>query len=124
MQFFNSAFSGITTNDLYKPKPEKSGLVNNINEQKLQKLEAELKRYQLRMENEGFRKSASAEVQEKHAQKVTQFNYFCFKFIHYINIIISIIIIIIFSTLTFRIINFFQIQQLVVEIEKIKSIAS
>ncbi|KNC25702.1 hypothetical protein FF38_12885 [Lucilia cuprina] len=76
---------GISTNDLYKPKEEKSKLANNLNEQKLQKLEAELKRYQMRMENEGFRRSASAEVQEKHAQKI---------------------------------------QQLVVEIEKIKSIAS
>lgn len=33
----------------------------------------------MRMENEGFRKSASAEVQEKHAQKV-RFEIFCLFF--------------------------------------------
>lgn len=63
-------FSGISTNDLYKQEEEKTNLVVNINEKKLQKLESELKRYQMRMENEGFRKSATPEVQEKHAQKV------------------------------------------------------
>ena len=74
---FCFCFSGVSTNDLYKPKEEKkTNLVVNINEKKLQKLEAELKRYQLRMENEGFRKSATTEVQEKHAQKVRRLYFY------------------------------------------------
>lgn len=44
--------------------------MQNLNEQKLQKLQADLKRYQMRMDNEGFRKSASPDVQQKHAKKV------------------------------------------------------
>ncbi|KAM7357952.1 valyl-tRNA synthetase, mitochondrial isoform 2-T2 [Cochliomyia hominivorax] len=76
---------GISTNDLYKPEVKKSEVMSNINEKKLKKLEAELKRYQMRIQNKGFRKLASLKVQEKHAQKI---------------------------------------QQLVIEIEKIKSIAS
>ncbi|XP_061395944.1 valine--tRNA ligase [Musca vetustissima] len=65
---------GISTNDLYKPPKgaDKSASSQNLNEQKLQKLQADLKRYQMRMENEGFRKSASQEVQQKHAEKIQQ----------------------------------------------------
>uniref|UniRef100_A0A1I8PSQ2 Valine--tRNA ligase n=1 Tax=Stomoxys calcitrans TaxID=35570 RepID=A0A1I8PSQ2_STOCA len=63
---------GISTNDSYKPSLGKSSSAHDINEQKLQKLEADLKRYRMRMDNEGFRKSASQEVQQKHAEKIQQ----------------------------------------------------
>lgn len=63
-------FIGISTNDSYKLTSEKSSSIQNLNEQKLQKLQADLKRYQMRMDNEGFRKSASPDVQQKHAKKV------------------------------------------------------
>lgn len=44
--------------------------VENINEQKLQKLQAEILRYRERLDNEGFRRSAKPQVQQQHEDKV------------------------------------------------------
>ncbi|XP_075162378.1 valyl-tRNA synthetase, mitochondrial [Haematobia irritans] len=63
---------GISTNDSYKIQKDTSASVQNLNEQKLQKLQTDLQRYRMRMENEGFRRSASQDVQQKHAEKIQQ----------------------------------------------------
>uniref|UniRef100_A0A1A9WPX6 valine--tRNA ligase n=1 Tax=Glossina brevipalpis TaxID=37001 RepID=A0A1A9WPX6_9MUSC len=63
---------GIVTNELYAEEKKIAAPKENINNQKLSKLEKELERYSTRWEDEGFRKSASSRVQQKHFQKIQQ----------------------------------------------------
>ncbi|XP_037932617.1 probable valine--tRNA ligase, cytoplasmic [Teleopsis dalmanni] len=63
---------GLTVNETYQAQTDKLEFGMEINKRKLEKLQAELQRYRLRVNNEGFMKSASKKVQEKSLEKIKQ----------------------------------------------------
>ena len=78
--------------------------VHELNQKKLDHLQAELERYRMRINDEGFLRSASEQVQKRHNQKV----FMCVSISLWMSI----------KT------DFFQIQQLELEIKNIRNLTS
>lgn len=99
-------FSGLQVNRIYEQTPKEVKPVNELNQKKLDRLRAELERYRMRINDEGFLRSASEQVQKRHNQKV----FICVGF----SLQMSLQIITVF----------FQIQQLELEIRNIRNLTS
>lgn len=61
---------GLQVNRIYEQTRKVVKPVHELNQKKLDHLQAELERYRMRINDEGFLRSASEQVQKRHNQKV------------------------------------------------------
>ncbi|XP_067643636.1 valine--tRNA ligase [Eurosta solidaginis] len=75
-QYFSTAGHycsfGLQVNEIYEKKGQELPAVSDVNQKKLERLQAEVERYRTRLNDEGFRRSASEQVQQRHNQKIQQ----------------------------------------------------
>ncbi|XP_004527056.1 valine--tRNA ligase isoform X1 [Ceratitis capitata] len=75
-EFFSTAGHycafGLQVNKTYEQMREQVKPVSELNQKKLDRLQAELERYRMRVNDEGFLRSASDAVQKRHNQKIQQ----------------------------------------------------
>ncbi|XP_017490043.1 PREDICTED: valine--tRNA ligase isoform X1 [Rhagoletis zephyria] len=75
-QFFSTAGHycsfGLQVNAIYEKTRQEQSPISDLNHKKLARLQTELERYRMRINDEGFQRSASEQVQKRHNQKIQQ----------------------------------------------------